>query len=242
VARELPACARSNGAETSWQEPLDSAAQNSTGPLAVNRRYRTDSDYVAAATNAEGSVGALVRLTSETDFVAGSQDFRELAAALARTSVQLRSADIDTVVGATLDPQSGRPQLDVLQGRCGEDLRVLKLELFDQQRAVVSVETSDSLKRGEIFGARGVVLAQWFYREGERPPLETCRSLAKRALQLDVDQRRTVGPPFDPALREGWALDETLLDDLVREHAPQASWVRFVTRWSLHTWRAPRRT
>mgnify|MGYP002777286549 FL=1 len=242
MARELPACARPNGAETSWPEHLGQAPPGCTGTLPVNRSYHPDADYVASATNADGSVGALVRLASETEFVSNSSDFGELAAALARTSVQLRSADIDTVVGATLDPQSGRPQLEVLHGRCGEDLRVLKLELYDQQPAVVSVETSDSLRRGEIFGARGVVLAQWFHREGERPSIESCRALARRALQLDVDQRRSVGPPFDPVLREGWALDETLLDDLVREHAPQARWVRFVTRWSLHTWRRPRRS
>lgn len=239
---ELPACGRPNGAETSWPEHLGQVPPGCTGTFPVNRNYRPDADYVASATNAEGSVGALVRLASETDFVAEAGEFRELAAALARTSAERRCADIDAVVAATLDPQSRRPQLDVLRGRCGETLRVEKLELFDQQPAVVSVETSDSLRRGEIFGARGVVLAQWFYREGERPQLETCRSLAKRALQLDVDQRRSVGPPFDPVLREGWALDETLLDELVREHAPQARWVRLVTRWSLHTWRAPRRT
>jgi len=200
----------------------------------MKSRRQTHADYVASATSADGSVGALVRLASETEFVVGAEEFRRLGAALARTSVELRSSDIAAVVGATLDPQSGRPQLEVLQDRCGEDLRVLKLEVFDQQPAVVSVETSDSLLRGEIFGARGVVLAQWFYREGERPSLETCRSLAERALTLDVLRRRSVGPPFDPVLRESWALDETVLDDLVREHAPQARWVRFVTRWSLH--------
>jgi hypothetical protein len=209
----------------------------------VNRNYCPDADCVASATNVEGSVGALVRLASETDFVAGTGEFRELAAALARTSVELRRADVTSVVEGTIDPTSGRPSLAVLSDRCGETLRVESLELFDQPSAVVVVEQLDSEQCRELFGARGVVLAQWFYREGERPPFETCRSLAKRALQLDVDQRRIVGPPFDPALREGWALDETLLDDLVREHAPQARWVRLVTRWSLYnTRRARRRT
>ena len=79
-------------------------------------------------------------------------------------TVALRRADLDAVVEATLDPQSGRPWLEVLSERCGETLRIEKLELFDQQSAVVVVEQLDREQRRELFGARGVVLAQWFYQ------------------------------------------------------------------------------
>ncbi len=174
---------------------------------------------VAAAVDPERRRGALVRLSCETDFVAFTGDFRSLCRALARTSARLGSADIEQVCGATRSTTGDANALEALSRRCGEELRVDRLELFDAADACGVATRED---------CEGAVLVQ---SSGGAAALDAdaCDRLAAHALSLESAVRARFPLARDAELCERSALDVDALDRLAREHG--AIRARLVVRW-----------
>ena len=81
----------------------------------------------------EGSVGAMVEINCETDFVAKNDDFKALAAMMARAVIKLNPASVEEMLTMTC-PECGIAIGDVLKekiAKIGEKITIRRFERFD---------------------------------------------------------------------------------------------------------------
>jgi len=96
------------------------------------RAERTAANGLVAAVD-----GALVELNCETDFVAKNEQFQELARAIADVAAQLRPADREALLAATLDSgQAVGEAIDALAVVIGEKLELGRVTVLDAPVAV----------------------------------------------------------------------------------------------------------
>lgn len=87
---------------------------------------------------ADGKTGAMVELNCETDFVAKNDDFQGFAKAVAALIATAAPADVEALLGLTLDGVSVEERRKALIGKIGENMTVRRFVRVAAQGKVLS--------------------------------------------------------------------------------------------------------
>jgi elongation factor Ts len=90
------------------------------------RAERTTANGLVAADG-----GVLVELSCETDFVAKNEEFQQLAGQIVEVAKQLRPADEQALLDATLGDTTVADAIATLSAKIGEKLELRRLVIFD---------------------------------------------------------------------------------------------------------------
>ncbi len=97
------------------------------GQKGVAKRESRDASNGLVSLHVDGGVGVLVEVNCETDFVAKGERFQALAQQVLDQAVQVKAADVASLLDSELDGQTVRAILDEANALIGEKIEVRKL-------------------------------------------------------------------------------------------------------------------
>jgi translation elongation factor EF-Ts len=143
--------------------------------------------------------GVLAALSSETEFVAMTEDFRTLAARIARASAESGLSDVDSVLELSIGGATARSALADLSRRSGVSCRLEGLDLLDQPGGYVGCAVNK--------GANAAALVQLGDRDATQSSRDHCELFAKVLMDLESSARERGAPGLVALSQANWVLD-----------------------------------
>ena len=161
--------------------------------------------------------GVLAVLSSETEFVAMTEEFRTLAARIARASVESGLSEVDSVLELSIEGATTRSALADLSQRSGEICRLERLDVLDQPHGFVGCAVSN--------WSDAAALVQLDDRGATQSSRDHCELFAKVLTELERSARQRGAPGLVALSQTTWVLDA-----LVSAFVPHVRAARCVVR------------
>lgn len=114
--------------------------------ISLNRADRAAKEgAVIAISSADRKTGVVLELNCETDFVAKNEDFVNFANLIAKHALEIKAADIESLVSSNLNGTSIEQQLLDMMGKTGEKMEVSKYELVSGENVVPYIHAGNRM-------------------------------------------------------------------------------------------------
>ena len=110
---------------------------------------------VVSAISEDGKVGAVVEVNCETDFVGSNDDFKALAAAIAKQILATNPADVEALLASDMNGKSVRDTVTEAVAKIGENISVRRFVRYESQGGAVYSYIHGAGKIGVLVELKG---------------------------------------------------------------------------------------